>query len=152
MCFIYIGELWAHTTSLTPQLLIEAHVPCQESQRSCTCICVLRVSTVSPSTIFLLDFGRYYHTFSVCLHSLSVLHTHFTFLPLFIEVSAPRQKHEWWCICVLGLSTLHLFLRCSDWTLEPVPTVLSFSSSFYPREFAIPNTSKLVMLPWLLCI
>ena len=41
-------------TSLTPQLFIEVLVPNQESERSC--ICVLGVSILPLSIIFLLDF------------------------------------------------------------------------------------------------
>ena len=50
------GEVWTHKTNLTSPLFIEVPVPSQECERSC--ICVLRVSILPRSTIFLLDFGN----------------------------------------------------------------------------------------------
>ena len=34
-----------------------------------------------------------------------------------IEVPVPSQESEWWCICVLGISILSLFLRFFHWKL-----------------------------------
>jgi hypothetical protein len=48
-------EVWAHNSSLTLSLFTEVFVPSQESEKSC--ICVLEVSILPLSTIFLLDFG-----------------------------------------------------------------------------------------------
>ena len=45
----------AHKTSLTTPLFIEVPVPSQEIERSC--ICMLWLSTLSLSMIFLLEFG-----------------------------------------------------------------------------------------------
>ena len=42
-------------TSLTPSLFIEMSIPSQASEWSC--ICVLRISILPLSLIFLLDFG-----------------------------------------------------------------------------------------------
>jgi hypothetical protein len=49
------GEVWDNEISLTPPLVIVIPVPSQESDRSC--ICVLGISILHISTIFLLDFG-----------------------------------------------------------------------------------------------
>ena len=55
-------------TSLTPPLFIEVSVPSQESERSC--ICVLGVSILLLSMIFILDFGLvatvWYFSFLFC--------------------------------------------------------------------------------------
>jgi len=49
-------EVWVHkTNSLTMTLFSEVPVPSQECERSC--ICVLGISIMPLSTIFLLDFG-----------------------------------------------------------------------------------------------
>ena len=48
------GEVWDNEISLTPPLVIVIPVPSQESDRSC--ICVLGISILHISTIFLLDF------------------------------------------------------------------------------------------------
>ena len=45
----------AHKTSLTPPFFIEVPVPSQEIEWSC--ICMLWLSTLSLSMIFLLEFG-----------------------------------------------------------------------------------------------
>jgi hypothetical protein len=45
----------AHKSSLTPPLFIEVPVPSQEIEWSC--ICMLWLSTLSLSMIFLLEFG-----------------------------------------------------------------------------------------------
>jgi hypothetical protein len=47
----FIRKVWTHKTSLTPPLFIEVLVPSQESEQSC--ICVLRVSILHLSTIFI---------------------------------------------------------------------------------------------------
>jgi len=48
------GEVWSHKTSIIPpHLYIEVTVPSHESGLSC--ICVLEISTLPLSTIFLLD-------------------------------------------------------------------------------------------------
>ena len=49
------GEVLSNNTSLTQPHFIEVPVPRHESKLSC--ICVLRVSSVSHSTILQLDFG-----------------------------------------------------------------------------------------------
>lgn len=50
------NKVWAHKTSFTtPLFLIELPVSNQESELSC--ICVLKVSIVTLSAIFLLNFG-----------------------------------------------------------------------------------------------
>ena len=56
-CIISLSEkVWAQKTRLTTSLFIEVPVPRQESERSC--ICVLEVSILSPSTMILIfDFG-----------------------------------------------------------------------------------------------
>jgi hypothetical protein len=48
-------EVLVNKTSLTPTLFIEMSVPSHESEQSC--ICVLGVSIMSLSGIFLLGFG-----------------------------------------------------------------------------------------------
>ena len=49
------GKVWSHKTSIIPpHLYIEVIVPSQESELSC--ICVLEISTLPLSTMFLLDF------------------------------------------------------------------------------------------------
>jgi low temperature requirement protein LtrA len=52
---MYLWEVWSHKTSLTPPIFIEAYVPSQVSEHLFTC--VLIVSILLLSTIFLLDFG-----------------------------------------------------------------------------------------------
>ena len=47
------GEVWAHTTSLTPPLYIEVAAPNQESERSC--IYVLGILIFPLSTILIFD-------------------------------------------------------------------------------------------------
>jgi hypothetical protein len=47
--------MFTYKASLTPPLFIEMPVPSQESERSCNCL--LGVSVVPLSTIFLLEFG-----------------------------------------------------------------------------------------------
>jgi hypothetical protein len=49
------GEVWAYQTSLATPLFIEVPVPSQESGWSC--MFVLEVSTLSLSTILILDFA-----------------------------------------------------------------------------------------------
>jgi hypothetical protein len=49
------GELWAHKTSLTLPLFIEVPVPGQESER--LVLCVLDVSILPLSTIWIFDIG-----------------------------------------------------------------------------------------------
>ena len=59
----------AHKTSVTSPLVIEAPVPSQEIEWSC--ICMLWLSTLSLSMIFLLEFGpvqtEWYFLFLVLL-------------------------------------------------------------------------------------
>ena len=66
-----LGEVWAHKTSLTSPVFIEVSVPSQESERSC--ICVLVVSILSLSSILFLNFGTvptvWHFFFSLYLHS-----------------------------------------------------------------------------------
>ena len=50
----HIIQVRANKSSLTPPLFIEVPVPSQEIEQSC--ICVLRVSILLLSTVFLLDF------------------------------------------------------------------------------------------------
>jgi low temperature requirement protein LtrA len=52
---MYLWEVWSHKTSLTLPLFIEVSVPSQVSEHLFTC--VLIVSILLLSTIFLLDFG-----------------------------------------------------------------------------------------------
>jgi hypothetical protein len=52
------GEIWTHTTILTLPLFIEVPGPNTESERSC--ICVLEVSILPLSMIFLFVFGEFY--------------------------------------------------------------------------------------------
>jgi hypothetical protein len=46
---------WAHKTSLIPPPYFKVLVPSQESERSC--ICMLRLSISSLSTVLIFDFG-----------------------------------------------------------------------------------------------
>ena len=50
------GGAWTHKATLTPPLFIEVPVPNDESERSG--ICVLGISILPLSTIFILDFGN----------------------------------------------------------------------------------------------
>jgi len=49
------SKVWVHKTSLTPPLFIEVPVPSLEIKGSC--ICMLGISILPLSTIFLLHFG-----------------------------------------------------------------------------------------------
>jgi len=67
------GEVWSHKTILTPSLYIEVPVPSQESELSC--ICVVGVSLLPLSMIYLLDFGTVPTVFAFCC-----FHFIFTFM------------------------------------------------------------------------
>jgi len=53
--FALKGEVLAHKTSLTPSIIFEVPVQCQEIKRSC--IYLLEVSNLPLSTILIFDFG-----------------------------------------------------------------------------------------------
>ena len=57
------GRVSVHKTSLIPPLFIEMPVPNQESEQSWLCMCVLGVSIVSLSIIFLLELLRQFGLF-----------------------------------------------------------------------------------------
>jgi hypothetical protein len=58
-------DAWARKASLSPPLFIEVSVPSQESERSC--ICVLHVSILPLSTIFILDLEMFQQCNICCL-------------------------------------------------------------------------------------
>ena len=79
--------LYFYSFSLTPLLFIEVPVPSKKSERSC--ICVLEVSIMPFSTIFLFDFGivqtMCYFLFFISLFSNIILSFLFDFL--FVDIT-----------------------------------------------------------------
>jgi hypothetical protein len=106
------GEVWLHKTSLTPPLFIEVTVPSKENEQSC--ICVLGVSILSPSTFLRFDLGIvptvWYFLFSFYL----IIEFGYIFLALFLVYSNVYYQinHIYNELNVTNIDLWHIYTFC----------------------------------------